>query len=151
MADNRAPKKTVTGTVVSDKMDKTITVREERMVKHPRYGKYVRRSTVYKAHDETNQAEAGDRVEILFSRPISKSKNWRLLRVVSKARGHIHEDEASATAPAPSEQPEPAPEPVPMPVPVAEAPAASVDETAGALDSVLGDDESVKPEEGASS
>ena len=151
MADNRAPKKTVTGTVVSDKMDKTITVREERMVKHPRYGKYVRRSTVYKAHDETNQAEAGDRVEILFSRPISKSKNWRLIRVVSKARGHIHGDEASATAPAPSEQPEPAPKPEPTPEAVVEAPAAPVDETASALDSILGDDESVKSEEGASS
>jgi len=146
--------RTVTGTVVSDKMDKTITVREERMVKHPLYGKYVRRATVYKAHDETNQAETGDRVEILSTRPISKSKHWRLLRVVSKARGHVEEDEASATAPAPSEQP--------APEPVSEPPAASVDaqaELAGgassALDSVLGGGESEpqaeKPEEGATS
>ena len=123
--------KTVTGTVVSDKMDKTITVREERMVKHPMYGKYVRRSTVYKAHDEANAAELGDRVEILYTRPISKSKHWRLLRVIRKARGHVEEDEASATAPAPSEQPEPAPEPV------VEAPAAATDEVEGVLDSVL--------------
>ncbi len=107
MAKERAPKKTVVGTVVSDKMDKTITVREERMVKHPRYGKYVRRATVYKAHDEANEAEAGDRVEILFMRPVSKTKQWRLLRVVRKVRGHVEEDEASATAPAPSEQPVP--------------------------------------------
>ena len=77
--------KTVTGTVVSDKMDKTITVREERMVKHPLYGKYVRRATVYKAHDEANQAEAGDRVEILFTRPISKSK--QLASAPGRAQG----------------------------------------------------------------
>jgi len=137
--------KTVTGTVVSDKMDKTITVREERMVKHPLYGKYVRRATVYKAHDETNTAELGDRVEILSTRPISKSKHWRLLRVVRKARGHVEEDEASATAPAPSEQP--------MPEPAEEHVA---DEATGALDAVLGGedaagDEPEKAGEGASS
>jgi len=136
--------KTVLGTVVSDKMDKTITVREERLVKHPVYGKYVRRATVYKAHDETNQAEVGDRVEILFTRPLSKSKSWRLLRIVRKASGQVEEDEASATAPAPSEQP-PEPEPRPQPTPEA-----SVD-TAEALDAVLGDDppEADEPEEGA--
>ena len=60
MANERAMQRTVTGTVVSDTMDKTITVREERLVKHPLYGKYVRRSTSYKAHDERNEAEAGD-------------------------------------------------------------------------------------------
>jgi small subunit ribosomal protein S17 len=147
MANERAPKKTVTGTVVSDKMDKTITVREERMVKHPLYGKYVRRATVYKAHDEGNQAEAGDRVEILFTRPISKSKRWRLLRVLRKARGHVEEDEASATAPSPSEQP--APEPA---ADVLEVPA---DEAATSLDSVLGgadsEPQAEKPAEGATS
>ena len=141
--------KTVTGTVVSDKMDKTITVREERMVRHPLYGKYVRRSTVYKAHDEANSAEAGDRVEILSTRPISKTKTWRLLRVVRKAHGHVEEDEASATAPAPSEQPvQPEPAPEPTPEPMAEAPA---EDAASALDSVLGGDEAEKPGEGAAS
>ena len=77
--------RTVTGTVVSDRMDKTITVRDERLVKHPLYGKYVRRSTKYKAHDERNEAREGDRVEILFTRPVSKTKSWRLLRVLRRA------------------------------------------------------------------
>jgi small subunit ribosomal protein S17 len=72
----------VVGHVVSDKMDKTITVEQERLVKHPLYGKYVRRSSIYKAHDESNQAHAGDVVEIAFGRPISKTKTWRLVRVV---------------------------------------------------------------------
>ena len=85
MATERSKMRTVTGTVVSDKMDKTITVRDERLVKHPLYGKYVRRSTKYKAHDERNEAREGDRVEILFTRPVSKSKSWRLLRVLRRA------------------------------------------------------------------
>jgi small subunit ribosomal protein S17 len=76
----------VTGTVVSDKMDKTISVREERLVQHPLYGKLVRRATVYKAHDESNEARQGDVVEIAFSRPLSKTKNWRLVRVLSRAK-----------------------------------------------------------------
>ena len=73
----------VRGTVVSDRMDKTIVVKAERMVKHPRYGKYIRRYTTYYAHDEENQAKSGDIVELAFTRPISKSKRWRLLRVVT--------------------------------------------------------------------
>ena len=89
MATERAKMRTVTGTVVSDKMDKTITVKDERLVKHPRYGKYVRRSTKYKAHDERNEARAGDKVEILFTRPQSKTKSWRLLRVVRRAGGEV--------------------------------------------------------------
>ncbi len=63
-------------------MTNTITVKAERRVKHPRYGKFVRRSTVYKAHDEGNKAEQGDKVEIVESRPISKDKRWRLVRIV---------------------------------------------------------------------
>ena len=85
MASERSKMRTVTGTVVSDKMNKTITVRDERLVKHPLYGKYVRRSTKYKAHDERNEAREGDRVEILFTRPVSKTKSWRLLRVLRRA------------------------------------------------------------------
>jgi len=78
-------RRAVTGKVVSDKMDKTITVRQERLVKHALYGKYIRRSTSYKAHDESNQAHVGDVVEIAFGRPISKTKNWRLVRIVRSA------------------------------------------------------------------
>ena len=89
MANERAPMKTVLGKVVSDKMDKTISVREERMVKHRRYGKYIRRSSIYKAHDEQNSAREGDHVEILFTRPQSKTKNWRLLRIVRRAHSHV--------------------------------------------------------------
>ena len=96
MASERSRKKTVLGTVVSDKMEKTISVREERMVKHPLYGKYIRRSSVYKAHDERNQAREGDNVEILFSRPHSKTKNWRLLRIIRRGRLGKAEDEASS-------------------------------------------------------
>ena len=78
----RGARRVVTGTVVSDKMDKTVTVRQERLVKHPLYGKYIRRATTYKAHDEQNQARLGDTVEIAFCRPISKTKTWRLVRVL---------------------------------------------------------------------
>jgi small subunit ribosomal protein S17 len=63
-------------------MLKTITVKAERRVKHPRYGKFVKRVTVYKAHDEENMAGQGDKVEIVESRPISKDKRWRLVRIV---------------------------------------------------------------------
>jgi len=79
---SRGQRKTIVGEVVSSKMDKTITVREERMVKHPLYKKYVKRSTKYKAHDEQNTAKAGDIVEIARTRPLSKTKNWRFVRVV---------------------------------------------------------------------
>ena len=73
----------VRGTVVSDRMDKTIVVKTERRVKHPRYGKYIRRYTTYYAHDELNEAKVGDKVELAFTRPLSKTKRWRLLRVVT--------------------------------------------------------------------
>ena len=82
MSSERGMRRVVTGKVVSDKMDKTITVRQERLVKHPLYGKYIRRATTYKAHDENNTARTGDVVEITSSRPVSKTKNWRLVRVV---------------------------------------------------------------------
>ena len=83
---SRGRRRIVQGTVISDKMEKTITVRENRMVKHPLYGKYVRRKTVYKAHDERNEAHNGDVVEIVYTRPLSKTKCWRLVRVVRRPR-----------------------------------------------------------------
>ena len=78
--------KTVQGIVASNKMDKTISVLVERKVKHPIYGKFIRRSKKYLAHDENNQCNEGDVVVIEASRPISKTKNWQLQKVVAKAQ-----------------------------------------------------------------
>ncbi|SEL69512.1 SSU ribosomal protein S17P [Colwellia chukchiensis] len=77
--------RTLQGRVVSDKMDKSITVLIERRVKHPMYGKYMTRSTKLKAHDETNQCNTGDFVSIRECAPISKSKSWTLVSVLEKA------------------------------------------------------------------
>ena len=77
--------RTLVGRVVSNKMDKTVTVRVERRVKHPVYGKYVVRTTKYHAHDETNLVNEGDLVEIAETRPISKTKTWTVKRVVQQA------------------------------------------------------------------
>jgi small subunit ribosomal protein S17 len=77
--------RTLTGRVVSDKMDKTVTVLVERRVKHPLYGKIVTRSKKYHAHDETNECKEGDLVEIKACRPLSKSKSWTVTRLVEKA------------------------------------------------------------------
>jgi small subunit ribosomal protein S17 len=77
--------RTLVGRVVSNKMDKTVTVQVERRVKHPVYGKYVVRTTKYHAHDETNQVNEGDLVEIAETRPISKTKTWTIKRVVQQA------------------------------------------------------------------
>ena len=77
----------VEGRVLSDRMDKTITVLVERSVKHPLYKKYVRRSTRLHVHDEGNESRIGDRVEISPCRPLSKTKSWRLERIVSRAEG----------------------------------------------------------------
>ncbi len=82
----RGARRVVEGVVVSDGMDKTIVVREDRLVPHPLYGKYVRRKSTYKAHDEGNTAHVGDRVEIVSTRPLSKTKSWRLVRIVRTAR-----------------------------------------------------------------
>lgn len=78
--------RTLTGTVVSDKMNKTVTVLVERKVKHPIYGKVIRLSKKYHAHDENNEFHSGDVVVIEECRPISKSKAWRVARLVEKAR-----------------------------------------------------------------
>lgn len=75
------------GRVVSDKMEKTITVVVERLVRHPLYGKYVKRSSKYHVHDENNECQIGDVVAIEQCRPISKKKSWRLVRVVERGAG----------------------------------------------------------------
>ncbi|MCB5162090.1 30S ribosomal protein S17 [Marinomonas algarum] len=83
MAETKA--RMATGKVVSDKMDKTITVLVERTEKHPLYGKFVRRSTKLHAHDENNECQIGDTVKVVETRPYSKSKTWNLVQVVEKA------------------------------------------------------------------
>ncbi|MCG8428761.1 MAG: 30S ribosomal protein S17 [Chromatiales bacterium] len=85
MSEQTPSNRTLQGRVVSDKMDKTITVLVERRVKHPLYGKFVRRSTKVHAHDETNECAIGDVVMVEQCRPLSKSKTWRLVKVVEKA------------------------------------------------------------------
>lgn len=85
-ASTRSPRRTIIGTVISDKMAKTVTVRVSRKVKHPTYGKFITRHVTHKAHDEAESAKAGDVVEIAFARRLSKTKHWRLVRIVSAAR-----------------------------------------------------------------
>ncbi len=80
-------KRTVIGRVVSDKMDKTVSVAVERLIKHPAYGKYIRRTTKVLAHDENDECKSGDRVTISECRPVSKSKAWQVVSVVEKAPG----------------------------------------------------------------
>ena len=77
--------RTLTGRVVSNKMNKTIAVEIERLVKHPRYGKYIRRTTKLLAHDEANESREGDTVTIAECRPLSRNKSWRLVSVVERA------------------------------------------------------------------
>lgn len=78
--------RTLLGKVTSDKMDKTITVVVDRKVKHPLYGKFVTKSTKYHAHDEANECSEGDTVEITETRPYSKTKKWRLVSIVERAK-----------------------------------------------------------------
>ncbi len=85
MAEAEKTVRTLTGRVVSDKMDKTITVLIERRVKHPIYGKYVKRSTKLHAHDEANQCKIGDKVTVRETRPLAKTKCWALVEVVERA------------------------------------------------------------------
>ena len=80
------PKRVETGIVISDKTAKTRRVEIPRLVRHPRYGKYVRRKTVCYVHDEDNESNAGDLVEIIESRPMSRTKRWALVRVVEKGQ-----------------------------------------------------------------
>jgi small subunit ribosomal protein S17 len=85
-AEKKALKRTLVGRVVSNKMDKTVTVLVERRVKHPVYGKYVVRSTKFHAHDESDRINEGDLVEIAETRPLSKTKAWTVTRVIEAAR-----------------------------------------------------------------
>ena len=78
--------RTVQGRVVSNKMDKTITVEVQRRVKHPIYGKYVKKTSKLTAHDEQNQCDIGDLVRVMETRPISKNKRWRLTKIVEKVK-----------------------------------------------------------------
>jgi small subunit ribosomal protein S17 len=83
---SRSARKTRTGKVVSDKMEKTVVVSIERRVQHPVYGKMVRRTKRLKAHDENNDAKTGDTVRIMETRPMSKDKRWRVVEIVERAR-----------------------------------------------------------------
>ncbi len=85
MSDNANQLRTVEGRVVSNKMNKTVTILVERQVKHPLYGKYIRRSTKLHAHDEENTCNEGDVVRVSECRPLSKTKNWRVVEVVTRA------------------------------------------------------------------
>jgi small subunit ribosomal protein S17 len=84
-AGGRSQRRVLVGIVTRDKMNKTRRVDVERLVKHPRYGKYVKARTVCYVHDEANESHVGDTVEIMETRPLSKQKCWRLIRVITKA------------------------------------------------------------------
>ncbi|MDR2354720.1 MAG: 30S ribosomal protein S17 [Clostridiales Family XIII bacterium] len=86
MAEDRNRRKTRVGLVVSDKMDKTIVVAVEDFVRHSLYGKAVKRTKKFKAHDEENQCNIGDKVRIMETRPLSKDKRWRLVNIVEKVK-----------------------------------------------------------------
>ena len=93
----RANKRELIGIVISDKMDKTISVRVETRRLSPQYKKYVKSATIYKAHDEGNEAQFGARVRISETRPLSKTKNWRLLEVIEQGSAEAAEALARTT------------------------------------------------------
>ena len=95
----------IVGRVVSNKADKTITVAVERSVKHPLYGKYVRKTTKLHAHDETNECHEGDLVAIVETRPLSRTKHFRLVEVIERASALKQKEAASAAAAASGAQP----------------------------------------------
>lgn len=110
-ADNsRGARRVEVGIVLSDVRQKTITVEVKHLVKHPRYGKYIFRSTHLHAHDEKNEAKKGDRVEVVETRPISKQKRWRLVKVVERAAvlGQLDIKDVEVNAPK-KDAPKPAP------------------------------------------
>ncbi|MBQ9008027.1 MAG: 30S ribosomal protein S17 [Clostridia bacterium] len=86
MSDERGMRKTRVGVVVSDKMDKTITVAVKYRVRHPLYGKIINRTTKIKAHDEKNECGIGDTVRVMETRPLSHDKRWRLVEIIEKAK-----------------------------------------------------------------
>ncbi|MET0067621.1 MAG: 30S ribosomal protein S17 [Candidatus Thiodiazotropha sp.] len=85
MSEQQSTNRTLIGQVISNAMDKTVTVSVERRVKHPVYGKFMRRSTKVHAHDESNECQAGDTVMVEQCRPLSKTKTWRLVKVLERA------------------------------------------------------------------
>jgi len=85
MSEQKKTQRTLVGRVVSDKMDKTVSVAIERLIKHPVYGKYIRRTSKVLAHDATNECKSGDRVAIAECRPISKNKAWSVVNVVERS------------------------------------------------------------------
>ena len=87
MSEENKVQRTLVGRVVSDKMDKTVSVAIERKIKHPVYGKYIRRTTKVLAHDAANECKAGDRVAISECRPVSKNKSWSVVDIVERAAG----------------------------------------------------------------
>ena len=96
----RTPRKTEIGVVASDKMNKTRRVVVDRLVPHPKYGKMMRRRTVCHAHDEDNQSHQGDTVEIMETRPLSKLKRWRLVRIIRKGAQQALAGEDEGRSPA---------------------------------------------------
>ncbi|MGC8866492.1 MAG: 30S ribosomal protein S17 [Bacteroidales bacterium] len=84
--ETRNARKERIGVVVSNKMDKSIVVRVERRLKHPKYGKFVKRSTKFMAHDEKNECQIGDVVRIMETRPLSRTKRWRLVEIIERAK-----------------------------------------------------------------
>src|SRR5438067_4384962 len=101
-AEPRARRRVAVGVVTSDKMNKTRRVEIPRLVKHPRYGKYIRRRTICHVHDENNESRQGDTVEIVESRPYSRTKHWRLIRVVTRAPGGAAPEAQPTTAAPPA-------------------------------------------------
>ncbi len=85
MSEQNKAQRTLVGRVVSNKMDKTVSVAIERLIKHPVYGKYIRRTTKVLAHDASNECQSGDRVAIAECRPISKNKSWSVVNVVERS------------------------------------------------------------------
>ena len=86
MSEQRGLRKTRQGVVVSDKMDKTIVVAVQDSVKHPLYGKIIKRTVKLKAHDENNECGVGDTIKVMETRPLSKDKRWRLVEIIEKAK-----------------------------------------------------------------
>ncbi|MCH7637465.1 MAG: 30S ribosomal protein S17 [Proteobacteria bacterium] len=89
MTEENKTRRTIVGRVVSDKMDKTVSVAIERLIKHPVYGKYIRRTTKVLAHDASNECKLGDRVAISECKPISKNKSWAVVDVVERASDRV--------------------------------------------------------------
>ena len=87
MSEENKVQRTILGHVVSDKMDKTVSVSIERKIKHPVYGKYIRRTSKVLAHDAANECKTGDRVAISECRPVSKNKSWSVVNIVERAAG----------------------------------------------------------------